>query len=70
MEEVVCPLCCGRGGDVTIECRNCGGTGYDPEEDKPFAQCHTCFGEQVEELEICPRCDGARTIYIDEDDMN
>jgi molecular chaperone DnaJ len=68
MEEVICPLCHGRGGDVTIKCRNCNGTGYDPEEDNPFAQCHTCYGDEEEEVEVCPRCGGEGKIYLDEDD--
>lgn len=68
MEEIICPLCHGRGGDVTIKCRNCNGTGYDPEEDNPFAQCHTCYGDEEEEVEVCPRCGGEGKIYLDEDD--
>ena len=27
-----------------IECLDCGGTGYDPMAEKPFAQCTTCYG--------------------------
>lgn len=70
MEEVICPLCHGRGGDVTIKCRNCNGTGYDPEEDNPFAQCHTCYGDGEEEVDVCPRCGGGGQIYLDEDDFD
>ncbi|MBO0170529.1 molecular chaperone DnaJ, partial [Vibrio parahaemolyticus] len=61
-------LCNGRGDDVIIRCRNCNGSGYDPEEDKPFAQCHTCYGEGVEEVEVCPSCGGEGYCYEEEDD--
>lgn len=68
MKEVLCSLCNGRGSDVTIRCTNCHGSGYDPEEDKPFAQCHTCYGEGVEEVEVCPNCGGEGYCYEDEDE--
>lgn len=58
IEKEPCPTCNGRGIDIDIECRNCHGSGYDPQEDKPFAQCHTCYGTGEEELDICPTCDG------------
>lgn len=35
-----------------ITCPNCNGTGYDPNEDNCFAQCHTCYGEGEIEEEI------------------
>ncbi|APM46605.1 TPA: hypothetical protein MG836_19235 [Klebsiella pneumoniae] len=44
MKKVICSLCHGRGGDVIITCSNCNGSGYDPQDDNPFAQCHTCYG--------------------------
>lgn len=58
MNEKICSFCHGRGSDVYIECTNCNGSGYDPTEDKPFAQCHTCYGEGIEEAELCPNCEG------------
>lgn len=58
INENICSSCHGRGSDVYIECTNGRGSGYDPTEDKPFAQCHTCYGERVEEAEICPICGG------------
>ncbi|MDE9477889.1 hypothetical protein KKI90_11760 [Xenorhabdus bovienii] len=36
----------------------CFSTGYAPEEDKPFAQCHTCYGEESA-LQICWKCKGS-----------
>ncbi|HBZ9025614.1 TPA: molecular chaperone DnaJ [Raoultella ornithinolytica] len=68
MKKVICSLCHGRGGDVIITCSNCYGSGYDPEEDKPFAQCHTCYGEGDEHADICPRCGGDGYYYVDEDE--
>lgn len=68
MAEVICSACHGRGSDVTVKCTNCGGSGYDPEDDKPFAQCHTCYGEGTEDLDICPRCDGEGK--IDAEDLD
>ena len=65
MTNEICSLCRGTGGPVTITCSNCNGTGYDPEEDKPFAQCHTCYGEGTEEVEVCPDCGGQGTIEED-----
>lgn len=61
-----CPLCNGSGGPIVIECRDCGGTGFDPTEEKPFAQCHTCYGEEEEEVEVCTRCGG--TGEVDDED--
>lgn len=54
-----CKTCRGRGGDITVECFNCGGTGYDPTDEKPFAQCHTCYGEKEVDLDECPDCLGS-----------
>lgn len=62
MSEVTCSLCQGRGELIEIECRDCAGTGFSPEEDKPLAQCHTCFGSGVEEVDICPQCGGVGKI--------
>ncbi|MGR5559902.1 MULTISPECIES: ATP-dependent nuclease [Vibrio] len=61
-EEDPCPVCNGTGGDIEIECRNCSGTGYDPEDDKPFAQCHTCYGDGLEELDTCIHCGGSGVV--------
>ncbi len=60
--EVPCPVCRGRGGDIEVTCKNCGGSGYDPEDDKPFAQCHTCYGDGLEEIEFCSNCGGTGAI--------
>lgn len=65
MTEVICPQCRGRGGDIEVECWDCGGTGYAPEEDKPFAQCHTCYGDGVAEIDVCPNCGGYGKIEVD-----
>ena len=63
--RVICPTCYGRGGDIEIKCRNCFGSGYDPQEDKPFAQCHTCFGDKVEDVDICPTCYGEGKVEVE-----
>ncbi|VVN40102.1 hypothetical protein PS634_05359 [Pseudomonas fluorescens] len=62
-----CPLCQGTGGPIEIECRDCDGTGFDPTEEKPFAQCHTCYGDETEEVETCIRCGGSGEIDEDGD---
>ena len=68
MKKVICSLCHGRGGDVIITCSNCNGSGYDPQDDNPFAQCHTCYGEGEENADVCPRCGGDGYYYVDEDE--
>lgn len=65
---ITCPLCHGRGSDVEVACGDCGSTGYDPNEDNPFAQCHTCFGEGTVILDDCPKCGGDGVIEIDDSD--
>lgn len=40
-----CSTCKCRRNDVEIDCPNCDGTGYDPTDEKPFAQCHECYGD-------------------------
>lgn len=71
MNTIVCPLCHGRGTDVEIKCLNCEGSGYDPNEDNVFAQCHDCHGDGTIEVDICPDCQGTGKIdkdeYYDED---
>lgn len=54
-----CPSCHGRGSDVDVTCSGCAGTGYDPNEDSPFAQCHECYGEGTVTLDLCPECSGS-----------
>jgi RecJ-like exonuclease len=66
MSEIICPQCHGRGGDIEIECWDCGGSGYDPEEDKPFAQCHTCYGEGMAEVDVCPNCGGEGRLEVEQ----
>lgn len=44
------------------------GSGYDPQDDKPFAQCHTCYGEGEENADVCPRCGGDGYYYVDEEE--
>lgn len=61
-KTIPCPLCHGRGSDVEVACDDCGGTGYDSNEDNPFAQCHTCSGEGTVTLDDCPRCNGTGLI--------
>lgn len=68
MNEVTCPTCHGRGGDVEVTCPNCSGTGYDPNEDNVFAQCHTCYGDGTIKEDICPKCGGDGKIEEDEAD--
>lgn len=53
-----CSVCHGRGSDVDAACPDCQGTGYDPNEDNPFAQCHRCYGEGEVVLDVCPACGG------------
>jgi len=60
--KIACSLCHGRGGDVEINCPNCNGSGYDPNEDNPFAQCHSCYGDGTVQADVCPNCSGEGTI--------
>ncbi|WP_376698470.1 zinc finger domain-containing protein [Burkholderia stagnalis] len=55
---VPCATCHGRGTDVDATCPECQGTGYDPNEENPFAQCHRCYGEGEVILDVCPDCGG------------
>ena len=65
-QAITCPLCHGCGSGVEVACGDCGGTGYDPNEDNPFAQCHSCFGEGTVILDDCPKCGGDGVIEIDD----
>ena len=65
MAKVICPECRGKGNDVEVTCSDCGGSGYDPNEDNAFAQCHTCYGDGTVEADVCPKCNGAGRIEID-----
>lgn len=56
-----CATCHGRGTDVTVSCPQCEGTGFDPNEENPFAQCHECYGEGEVHLDTCPHCSGAES---------
>lgn len=67
MSEIICPTCHGHGGDVEIKCINCRGTGYDPNEDNAFAQCHSCDGEGTVLVDICPDCNGEGKIEVDDE---
>lgn len=62
MEKMTCPICNGCGRDVVLECPNCKGTGWFPQEDNAFAQCRECRGEGEIEYDVCPKCDGDGTI--------
>lgn len=45
--------------------------GLQPEEDKPFAQCHTCYGDGTIETSVCPHCGGVGEVddeYEEESD--
>jgi DnaJ-class molecular chaperone len=68
MSEIICPMCRGRGEDVEIECDNCHGTGYDPNEDNALAQCHSCSGDGTVEVDICPHCNGEGKIEKEEEE--
>jgi len=61
-----CDICRGHGGPIEIECPECAGTGYDPTDDKPFAQCHTCHGDQTIEVEECINCGGIGEVDANE----
>lgn len=63
----ICSCCRGTGGPVEVTCENCAGTGYDPSEDNPFAQCHSCYGEGITDEDICPKCGGA--VEMDDDEL-
>lgn len=51
-------LCRGRGGDFSIACPDCNGSGYARSDEKPFGQCHTCYGEGEVQVDECSRCFG------------
>lgn len=56
---MVCRTCRGIRYDVEIVCPACRGTGYgDVSEERPFAQCHTCYGDGTIDVEECPDCYG------------
>lgn len=61
-----CSTCQGRRNDVEIDCPNCGGTGYDPTDEKPFAQCHECYGDGTIVADVCPDCLGFEDEYESE----
>lgn len=61
----LCHVCHGSGGPIEIECPDCFGSGFDPTEEKPFAQCHSCYGDETQDVDICTRCGG--TGEIDEE---
>ena len=63
-----CPVCRGRDGLFEVTCPECDGAGYSPEEDKPFAQCHTCYGDGTIETSVCPRCGGVGEVDDDDDE--
>lgn len=63
-----CHVCHGRGGPIEIECIDCNGTGFDPTEDNPFAQCHGCYGDETQEVDICTRCGGTGELDEESDD--
>ncbi|WP_282363090.1 hypothetical protein [Pseudomonas sp. PS01297] len=66
MDTKICEICAGSGGPVEVECPDCEGTGFDPIEDKPFAQCHGCYGEEIIEVEVCPNCCGTGRVNVDD----
>ncbi len=66
--KLLCPDCHGRGSDVEAQCSACAGSGFDPEEDNPFAQCHECYGEGTVTLPVCQKCGGVG--ILEEDDTN
>lgn len=66
MTTIICDVCHGRGGPIEIECPNCSGTGYDPKDEKPFAQCHTCYGDQTIDIDECTNCDGTGKVNMDD----
>lgn len=65
MSEIVCPYCKGS-GEAESDCHDCQGSGYDPHEDKPFAQCDECGGEGTKEQD-CLTCGGTGIAYEDDD---
>ncbi|EFN9598049.1 molecular chaperone DnaJ [Escherichia coli] len=65
-----CPVWQGRDGLFEVSCPKCYGSGYRPEEDKPFAQCHTCYGDGTIEVSVCPRCCGVGEVDEDDDEMD
>lgn len=65
MTTVICGACHGRGGPIEIECPDCSGSGFDPMEENPYAQCHTCYGEGTVEVEDCTRCGGTGEVELD-----
>ncbi|MDO9139534.1 MAG: hypothetical protein Q7U38_04320 [Methylobacter sp.] len=56
MPKKICSTCHGGSDNIEIQCTNCSGTGYDPNEDNEFAQCHSCYGEGTVQVDICPDC--------------
>ncbi|EHQ2559011.1 TPA: molecular chaperone DnaJ [Salmonella enterica] len=66
MTAAICDVCHGSGGPIEIECPNCSGTGYDPTDDKPFAQCHTCYGDQTIEIDECTNCGGIGEVVLND----
>ncbi len=68
-KKPACRCCHGRGDDVDITCPNCEGTGYDPNEDNAFAQCHSCAGDGTVNVDVCPRCGGDGDEPDDRDEM-
>jgi len=57
-QMIPCTVCHGTGADVEVTCPDCQGTGYDPQDGNPFAQCHTCYGDGTTMLDVCPHCGG------------
>lgn len=66
MTAAICDVCHGSGGPIEIECPNCSGTGYDPTDDKPFAQSHTCYGDQTIEIDECTNCGGIGEVVLND----
>lgn len=59
MRKMRCTLCLGRDGNFSMTCPDCHGSGYDRSDDKPFGQCHRCYGEGDVEVDQCPLCLGS-----------
>lgn len=58
MTRSVCSVCGGRGRNVVIDCPDCEGTGMCPNDENPYGQCHTCYGEGEIEEDECSWCGG------------
>lgn len=69
MSWISCSMCRGRPENVEINCPNCHGTGIDPTEEKPFAQCHECYGDGTIVAEICPECFGVEDEDIEYEEL-